>query len=69
MSLRRPYWPAIILAYLSLMSLGFLDNTRGPFFPDLIESLSLSDFLSALFFVTTSVAAVISGFAGAPVLK
>ncbi len=68
-SLKRPHWPSILLAYLSLMSLGFLDNTRGPFFPDLILALELSDFNSSLFFVATSVAAVISGFWGAPVLR
>lgn len=47
-------WPLILIAFSSLFAVGILDNIRGPFFPDLLSQLSLSDSQGALFYATTS---------------
>lgn len=47
-------WSYILLAYTALFSLGLLDNSRGPFFPDLVQDLQLSDSRGALFFAMTA---------------
>lgn len=44
------------LAYLSLFSFGFVDNARGPVFPDLLADFQLSDSNGAWFFFTASAA-------------
>lgn len=48
------YWPYIIAAYVSLLSLGLLDNTRGPFLLDLTKDLSFTDTQASLLFVVPS---------------
>ena len=46
--------PLILVAFSSLFAVGILDNIRGPFFPELLASLSLTDAQGALFFAVTS---------------
>lgn len=48
---RRHY---VVLAYLSLFALAFIDNVRGPYFPSLLRELDLSDTQGAWFFAVTS---------------
>lgn len=54
-------WPIIFVAYLTLFTLGLLDNTRGPYFPDITLDLGLSDTKASLFFVVASSMAFFSG--------
>ena len=54
-------WYYIIVGYFSLFVFGFLDNTRGPYFPDITNDLSLTDTQASLFFAVASFLAVISG--------
>lgn len=51
----------IVLAYLALLSLGFLDNVRGAVFESLTQELHLSDQMAALFFAIPSSFAFLSG--------
>ncbi len=47
--------PAVIaLAYLSLLTLGLLDNIRGPFFFEILEDLKLGGTAGSAFFAVTS---------------
>lgn len=47
--------PAVIaLAYVSLLTLGLLDNIRGPFFPEILEDLQLSGTEGGAFFAVVS---------------
>lgn len=47
--------PALIVAaYISLLVLSLLDNLRGPFFPELIQSLQLSATAGSAFFAMTN---------------
>ena len=48
------YWPYIMAAYVSLLSLGLVDNTRGPFLPDLTHDLGFTDTQASLIFVVPS---------------
>jgi len=59
---RTTYWPYIIVAYLSLAGLGLLDNSRGPFYPDLSASLELNESRAALFFALASFVALCSSY-------
>lgn len=52
--LERTYWPYIICAYLSLLAFGFIDNIRGPFYPEITESLGLTASKASLFYGVTS---------------
>jgi len=47
-------WPLVVVAYLTLFSLGLLDNARGPFFLDIINDLGLTNTQASFFFATTS---------------
>jgi FHS family glucose/mannose:H+ symporter-like MFS transporter len=53
-------WFLVWLAYLSLFLYGFVDNARGPVYPDLLRDLSLSDTAGAWFFFTASAAALLN---------
>ncbi|MEK6556297.1 MAG: MFS transporter [Bdellovibrionota bacterium] len=55
------YIPYIIFGYLSLFTLGLLDNARGPYFPDIASSLDLSDTKASFLFVTTSFVSFLMG--------
>lgn len=57
------------LSYLSLLLLGWLDNTRSPFFPDIIQSLHLSPVQGSLFFAVTSLVSFSTGFFNDRLLK
>ncbi len=54
------YWLYVIFAYLCLLSLGFMDNTRGAVFEDFIRDLALSDSKASWFFVIPSSFAFLS---------
>lgn len=54
-------WKKIAVGYVSLLVLGFLDSVRGPFYPDIIIDLDLSDTLGSMFFVLVSVMTIFSG--------
>lgn len=52
--------PALIVAsYLSLFVLGLLDNSRGPFYPDILKDLGLTYTHGSLFFAVSSFATFI----------
>ena len=55
------YWPYIIISYLSLLALGFVDNLRGPFYLQLLEDLSLSNTAGSAFFTVPSLVAFFMG--------
>lgn len=59
----------IVLSYLSLLLLGWLDNGRSPFFPDVIHDLDLNAIQGALFFATTSLLSYLTGFFNDRLLK
>jgi fucose permease len=48
------YIPYVLVGYVSLFALAFLDNSRGPFFQDIIADLQLKDSVASLFFAATS---------------
>ena len=52
-------WPYIIAAYVSLLSLGLLDNTRGPFLPDFTTDLNFTDTQGSLLFVVPALFAFV----------
>lgn len=54
-------WPLLIFAYGTLMVLGFIDNSRGPYFPEILIDLKLSDSQGSLFFAVTSILIFVSG--------
>lgn len=54
-------WKKIFVGYFSLLVLGFLDNVRGPYYPDIVFELNLSDTLGSLFFILASVMTIFSG--------
>lgn len=47
----------LVLAYLGLGCAGYLDNLRGPFFPEILSDLNLRDDIGALFFSCASLLA------------
>ncbi|MBC7370350.1 MAG: MFS transporter [Bdellovibrionaceae bacterium] len=47
-------WGYIVLAYLSLFVLGLADNSRGPLFPEILKTFSVSDSEGAVFFAVGS---------------
>lgn len=62
--------PRVIwISYLSLLVLGWMDNIRAPFFPDLIHSLHLDGTSSSLFYVSASLAAFLSSWYASRFLK
>ena len=56
------YWAPMIFAFGALMSLGWLDNARGPVYPLLLYDLGLSQTQGGWFFAVTSLVAVGSTF-------
>lgn len=60
--MKKTYWPYIICAYLSLLSMGLLDNVRGAFYPDILEQFSLSDTVGAWFYMSTSLVAFVFSY-------
>lgn len=44
----------ILLAYLSLMTLGLIDNIRGPFYPEVLADLKLNGTYGSAFFAVVS---------------
>lgn len=62
--------PKIIwFSYITLLLLGWLDNIRSPFFPDVINSLTLDPIQGALFFAVTSLLSFMTSLSGAFWLK
>lgn len=57
------------LSYLSLLLLGWLDNGRSPFFPDIIHDLKLNAIQGSLFFAVTSLVAYLTGFFNDRILR
>lgn len=61
--------PALIaLAYISLLSLGLIDNIRGPFYPEVLADLGLSGTKGSAFFAVTSLVATAGSFLSQPLL-
>ncbi len=54
-------WKKILLGYISLLVLGFIDSLRGPVYPDLLIDLNLSDTWGSMFFILVSLLAMFSG--------
>ena len=57
---RPNQWYLVVLAFVCMVSLGLVDNSRGPVFPDLLREFSLSDSVGSLFFVVSSLTSLIS---------
>lgn len=55
-------WGPVLLAFLSLVTLGWLDNARGPLYPQIIEGLSLTHVQGGLFFALASLVSVLANF-------
>ncbi len=54
----------VFMAYISLLLLGLMDNIRGPFYPDILNDLSLNSTMGSLFFATASFSALGGNFLG-----
>lgn len=52
----------IALAYLSLFALAFIDNLRGPYFPNLLRDLKLTDTEGGWFFAMASALAFLASW-------
>lgn len=58
-----PQVPAlVVISYLSLFSLGLIDNIRGPFYPEILKDLDLNATRGSAFFAVTSLCAVLGSF-------
>lgn len=55
-------WGPVLLAFLSLITLGWLDNARGPLYPLILEGLSLNHVQGGAFFAVASFVAVLANF-------
>ncbi len=53
-------WGLVVISYVSLLVLGFMDNLRGPTYGPMIAELGLSHTQGAAVFATTSVFATVS---------
>lgn len=53
-------WLLVALGYFSLFTFGFIDNVRGPVFPDLLKEYGLSDTIGGLFFLLASAAGLVN---------
>ncbi len=60
---------SVIFAFGCLMSLGWLDNARGPIYPFIIEDLMLSHSQGSAFFAVASLTAVLANFSVPFLLK
>ena len=69
MSQQRIHWPYIIAAYLALFSFGFLDNVRGPFFPNILKDMNLTDGQGSWFFAIASFIAFFGSYLAPWVLR
>jgi FHS family glucose/mannose:H+ symporter-like MFS transporter len=58
----------ILLAYISLLVSGIVDNIRGPLFPDIINEFSLSGSTGSLFFAVTSLMMIAGGWSAHHIL-
>ena len=63
------FWGPVLLAFFSLITLGWLDNARGPLYPQILEGLSLSHVQGGAFFAVASFMAVIANFLVPTLLK
>ena len=54
----RVYWAPVIFSFGALMSLGWLDNARGPIYPLILQDLNLSQTQGSWFFALSSLVAV-----------
>lgn len=52
----------ILLSYISLFCLGFLDNHRGPFYQQIMMDLGLNDTQISSFFTVTSIVAFVASY-------
>lgn len=55
-------WTYILLSYISLFSIGLIDNSRGPFFPSILKDLGVNDIEGAFFFVVPSLMAYFGSY-------
>ena len=51
-------WP-VLVAWMSLFTLGLIDNARGPVFPDILKDFGLTDTAGSFFFLIASLASLI----------
>jgi hypothetical protein len=61
-------WLGVTLGYFALLSLGLVDNARGPVFLDISRDLNLQSFQASLFFAVASTVAFF-GSQGSPKVK
>ena len=59
----------IVLAYISLITLGLIDNVRGPFFPEVLRDLQLNGTQGSAFFAVVSLMAFVSSLSAHRLLK
>ncbi len=52
----------IVLAYVSLLVFGLIDNVRGPFYPEILSTLKLDGTQGSAFFAVTSFFGVVGSF-------
>lgn len=50
----------ILFCYLALISLSVIDNARGPVYPDLLQTFSLTPFQGSFFFTISSITGLIT---------
>lgn len=67
--MKNLHWPYIVVAYLSLLSFGLLDNARGPFFPDIISDLNLRDDQASWYFALASIVAFFGSYLAPRILN
>lgn len=67
--MRSTHWPYIIVSFLSLLALGLLDNARGPYFPELLRDLNLTDMEGASFFIVASLTAFLGSHGAQKILR
>lgn len=60
--LTLPQCLAVFFAFGSLMSLGWLDNARGPIYPLILQDLGISHTQGGMFFALASFTAVVANF-------
>lgn len=56
------FWGPVLFAFGSLITLGWLDNARGPIYALILEDLSLSHLQGSMFFALASLVAVLANF-------
>ncbi|MCB0361273.1 MAG: MFS transporter, partial [Bdellovibrionales bacterium] len=55
-------WAPVLLAYASLFAFGFLDNSRGPLFPFLLEDFRITDTAGSWLFSVSSLTSFFASF-------